>query len=127
MKEKQGKKVEGRAGTGAGMTKKKVKQVLLKDHSGGRSSKLETASLENNFFSYACIPYFVGDSKAKGKIIIFYSCYAMMSIGVLGFVVWSRIVVALFYREVEVINFAVCWNSLNSMSTFYSQNLIGYA
>ena len=34
VKEKQGKKVEGRAGTGAGMTKK-VKQVLLKDHSGG--------------------------------------------------------------------------------------------
>ena len=32
VKEKQGKKVEGR---GAGMTKKKVKQVLLKDHSGG--------------------------------------------------------------------------------------------
>ena len=51
----------------------------------------------------------------------------MMSIGVLGFVVWSRIVVALFYREVEVINFAVCWNSLKSMSTFYSKNLIGYA
>lgn len=51
----------------------------------------------------------------------------MMSIGVLGFLVWSRIVVALFYREVEVINFAVCWNSLKSMSTFYSQNHIGYA
>jgi len=48
----------------------------------------------------------------------------MMSIGVLGFVVWSQIVVAFFYREVEVINFAVCWDSLMLMSTFYSQNLI---
>ena len=42
----------------------------------------------------------------------------MMSIGVLGFVVWSQVVVALFYREVEVINFAVCWNSLDLISTF---------
>jgi hypothetical protein len=51
----------------------------------------------------------------------------MMSIGVLGFVVWSQVVVALFYREVEVINFAVCWNSLNIMGTFNSENLISYA
>lgn len=37
--------------------------------------------------------------------------YAMLSIGVLGFIVWGcKVVMALFYCEVEVINFAICWN-----------------
>jgi hypothetical protein len=52
--------------------------------------------------------------------------YAMMSIGVLGFVVWSQTVVALFYREIEVINFAVCWDSLQLICTFFSENHISY-
>ena len=52
--------------------------------------------------------------------------YAMMSIGVLGFVVWSQWL-AFHIRENMVINFAICWNSLVSISTFNSENLIGYA
>jgi len=36
-------------------------------------------------------------------------------------------VVAFFDREVEVINFAICWESLKSMGTFYCKNLICYA
>ncbi len=52
--------------------------------------------------------------------------YAMMSIGVLGFVVWSQWL-AFHIREDMVINFAICWNSLVSISTFNSENLIGYA
>lgn len=52
--------------------------------------------------------------------------YAMMSIGVLGFVVWSQRL-AFLIGDYEVINFAVCWNSLVSISTFNSENLIGYA
>jgi hypothetical protein len=52
--------------------------------------------------------------------------YAMMSIGVLGFVVWS-LVVASLYREVEVINFAVCWKSLMPIGTLFSENSIGFA
>ena len=52
--------------------------------------------------------------------------YAMMSIGVLGFVVWSQWL-AFHIRENMVINFAICWNSLVSISTFNSKNLIGYA
>lgn len=50
----------------------------------------------------------------------------MMSIGVLGFIVWSQWL-AFLIGDYVVINFAVCWNSLVSISTFNSENLIGYA
>ena len=52
--------------------------------------------------------------------------YAMMSIGVLGFVVWSQWL-AFLMGDYKVINFAMCWNSLVPISTFNSKNLIGYA
>ena len=52
--------------------------------------------------------------------------YAMCSIGILGFVVWSQWL-AFLIGDYEVINFAICWNSLMSISTFNSENLIGYA
>lgn len=51
--------------------------------------------------------------------------YAMMSIGVLGFVVWSQWL-AFPFREEWVTNFAICWNSLVSIGTFNSKNFIGY-
>jgi hypothetical protein len=51
--------------------------------------------------------------------------YAMMSIGVLGFVVWSQWL-AFPISDFRVINFAICWNSLVFISTFYSKNLINY-
>ena len=50
----------------------------------------------------------------------------MMSIGVLGFVVWSQWL-AFPFREEWVINFAICWNSLVSIGTFNSENFIDYA
>src|ERR1700760_177347 len=46
----------------------------------------------------------------------------MLSIGVLGFIVWSYITMALPYCEVGVINHAVCWNSFMLVGTFYSKN-----
>ena len=49
-----------------------------------------------------------------------------MSIGVLGFVVWSHWV-AFPVGDNWVINFAICWNSLVSMGTFKCENFIGYA
>ena len=52
--------------------------------------------------------------------------YAMMSIGVLGFVVWSQWL-AFPISDFRVINFAICWNSLVLIGTFYSKNLISYA
>lgn len=37
--------------------------------------------------------------------------YAMLSIGILGFIVWGcKVMMALFYGDIEVINFAICWN-----------------
>ena len=60
--------------------------------------------------------------------------YAMFSIGILGFLVWSLIfpllqreeLVALSYREEGVINLAVCWNSLTLLGTFSCKNLSSY-
>lgn len=66
--------------------------------------------------------------------------YAIASIGILGFIVWSFFteyyllveyldncyVVALPYCEVRVINIAVCWNSLVLIDTFNGKNLISY-
>jgi hypothetical protein len=52
--------------------------------------------------------------------------YAMMSIGVLGFVVWSQWL-AFLMSDWEVINLAICWNSLVSTDTFNSENFVDYA
>lgn len=51
--------------------------------------------------------------------------YAMFSIGILGFLVWSQLV-ALPYCEIEVTNLAICWNSLVLTNTFYSKNFVSY-
>lgn len=53
--------------------------------------------------------------------------YAMMSIGLLGFIVWSQDnMMALLYSDIQVINFAICWNSSTLLSTFNSKNLNNY-
>jgi len=51
--------------------------------------------------------------------------YAMFSIGILGFLVWSQLV-ALPQFEMGVKNLAICWNSLVLTSTFNSKNLVSY-
>lgn len=53
--------------------------------------------------------------------------YAMFSIGILGFIVWSLVTMASFYGNVEVTYSAVCWNSSTLVSTLYSKNLTSYA
>jgi hypothetical protein len=53
--------------------------------------------------------------------------YAMMSIGILGFIVWSFIMMASPYSNIgNIINFAICWNSLVLISTLNGKSLISY-
>jgi hypothetical protein len=50
-----------------------------------------------------------------------------MSIGILGFIVWSCISMASPYSDIgNTINFAICWNSLVLISTLNGKNLISY-
>ena len=78
-------------------------------------------------------------STFSGKPIFGYigMVYAMFSIGILGFLVWSQFYFSLFaqksfetvalpYCEVRVINFAVCWDSLVPINTLKGKSLISY-
>ena len=51
--------------------------------------------------------------------------YAMISIGVLGFIVWSYLM-ALPYSNMWVTNFAICYNIPTLIGTLNSKNLINY-
>lgn len=52
--------------------------------------------------------------------------YAMMSIGILGFIVWSW-VLASPYSDMRIyIYFAICWNGLVLIGTLNSENSISY-
>lgn len=50
----------------------------------------------------------------------------MLSIGILGCLVWSQFVMALLCCEIKVIIFAICWNSLVLLGTLYSKNLSNF-
>jgi len=54
--------------------------------------------------------------------------YAKISIGILGFIVWSYMMALFFFNEIqeEVINIAICWNSSTLLSTLNSKNLNNY-
>jgi hypothetical protein len=53
--------------------------------------------------------------------------YAMMSIGLLGFIVWSLNWMAPYFIKYEIFNnFVICRKNLVLISTFISQNLINY-
>jgi len=52
--------------------------------------------------------------------------YAMMSIGILGFIVWSCVMASPYSDIGNIINLAICWNSLVLISTLKGKNLISY-
>ena len=51
--------------------------------------------------------------------------YAMGSIGLLGFLVWSQWM-AFLKREFKVINTTICWKGLKLLNTFNSLNFNNY-
>lgn len=76
-------------------------------------------------------------STFSGKSIFGYigMVYAIISIGLLGFIVWSFYnlsillmvkVMALLCRETEVINFTIGWDVFTLLTTFYSTNVNNY-
>lgn len=52
--------------------------------------------------------------------------YAIMSIGVLGFIVWSQFVMALQHGNVLEINFTIGWKDSTLLATFYCKNANNY-
>lgn len=52
--------------------------------------------------------------------------YAMMSIGILGFIVWSQVTASPYSNIGILINLAICWNSLVLIGTLKCKNLISY-
>ena len=52
--------------------------------------------------------------------------YAMMSIGILGFIVWSCVMASPYSDIRNTINLAICWNSLVLISTLKGKSLISY-
>lgn len=52
--------------------------------------------------------------------------YAMMSIGILGFIVWSCLMASPYSDIRNLINLAICWNSLVLISTLKGKSLISY-
>ena len=52
--------------------------------------------------------------------------YAMLSIGILGFIVWSYVLASPYSDIRKKINFAICWNSLVLINTLKGKSLISY-